>query len=84
MRTTYKAVAIIGTCIAALFGTAALAPGRSAAAERVFADERHAAPLKTGEVAPDFTLADQDGRKHTLSAERGRRLVVLIFYRGHW
>ena len=43
-----------------------------------------ATPVGVGDVAPDFTLTDQDGRRHTLSAERGKRAVVLIFYRGHW
>lgn len=42
------------------------------------------APVGVGALAPDFTLPDQDGRSHTLSAERGRRAVVLVFYRGHW
>lgn len=32
-----------------------------------------------GEVAPDFTLADQDGKNHTLSDYRGR-WVLLYFY----
>jgi len=41
-------------------------------------------PVGAGEVAPDFTLVDQNGQKHSLSAERGKRPVVLIFYRGHW
>ena len=40
--------------------------------------------VATGETAPDFTLEDQNGRKLTLSAERGRQPVVLIFFRGHW
>lgn len=84
MRATGKAVAFIGTCMAVLFGSATLVPDQVTAAEQVGASERRAAPVKTGEVAPDFTLADQDGRKHTLSAERGRRPVVLIFYRGYW
>lgn len=35
--------------------------------------------LKIGTVAPDFTLADQGGRKHTLSDYRGE-WVVLYFY----
>jgi len=42
------------------------------------------APAGVGDIAPDFTLPDQDGRRHTLSAERGKNAVVLIFYRGHW
>lgn len=41
-------------------------------------------PVGVGDIAPDFTLDDRDGRKHTLSAERGKRPVVLVFYRGHW
>lgn len=41
-------------------------------------------PVAAGEIAPDFTLSDQNGRQHTLFAERGKRPVVLVFYRGHW
>ena len=43
-----------------------------------------AAPVATGEMAPAFTLTDQNGRGHTLTAERGKRPVVLVFYRGYW
>jgi peroxiredoxin len=35
--------------------------------------------IDVGQVAPDFTLVNQDGEKVTLSDLRGRR-VVLIFY----
>ena len=35
--------------------------------------------LATGTKAPDFTLADQDGRLHSLSDYRGRK-VILYFY----
>jgi len=35
--------------------------------------------MKKGDTAPDFTLADKDGRNVTLSGFRGRR-VVLYFY----
>ena len=41
-------------------------------------------PVSVGEVAPDFTLEDQDGRKVTLSSARGKKPVVLVFYRGYW
>ena len=34
--------------------------------------------------APDFELADQEGRSHRLSEYRGRGPVLLVFYRGHW
>jgi cytochrome oxidase Cu insertion factor (SCO1/SenC/PrrC family) len=36
-----------------------------------------------GQMAPDFTLQDQDGRGFTLSSLRGDP-VLLIFYRGYW
>lgn len=45
---------------------------------------KRASPVKAGEAAPDFTLIDQNGQSHTLSAERGKRAVVLVFYRGYW
>ena len=41
-------------------------------------------PVEIGDMAPDFTLVDQNGRKRSLSEERGKRPVVLVFYRGHW
>jgi len=41
-------------------------------------------PVTVGDMAPDFTLVDQNGQKRSLSAERGKRPVVLVFYRGHW
>ncbi len=41
-------------------------------------------PVARFDMAPDFTLEDQNGQKHSLSAERGKRPVVLIFYRGYW
>lgn len=42
------------------------------------------APVAVGEVAPDFTLEDQNGQKVTLSDARGKSPVVLVFYRGYW
>ncbi len=36
-------------------------------------------PVPTGRAAPDFTLPDQDGKQHRLSAYRGNT-VVLAFY----
>ena len=41
------------------------------------------APPGIGKQAPVFTLTDQNGKKVTLSASRGRK-VVLVFYRGYW
>jgi len=42
-----------------------------------------AATPTVGQLAPDFTLADQNGNSVTLSAARGSK-VVLVFYRGYW
>jgi len=42
-----------------------------------------AAPLRVGEIAPDFRLLDQNSRVVRLSAARGHK-VVLVFYRGYW
>ena len=41
-------------------------------------------PVAVGEQAPDFTLTDQNGRSQSLAAQRGKRPVVLVFYRGYW
>jgi cytochrome oxidase Cu insertion factor (SCO1/SenC/PrrC family) len=40
--------------------------------------------IKVGEPAPDFTLQDQHGKTVSLSDYRGKKKVVLVFYRGHW
>jgi peroxiredoxin Q/BCP len=37
------------------------------------------APLKVGTRAPDFTALDQDGKRISLSALRGKN-VILVFY----
>jgi len=40
--------------------------------------------IKVGQPAPDFTLENLDGKKISLSDYRGKKNVVLVFYRGHW
>jgi peroxiredoxin len=40
--------------------------------------------LKEGAQAPDFTLADAEGRPAQLSALLARGPVILVFYRGAW
>ena len=40
--------------------------------------------IKAGQTAPDFTLEDSDGKAITLSDFRGKKSVVLVFYRGYW
>jgi hypothetical protein len=53
------------------------------------ADGRDLAPTElervaVGDIAPDFSLRALSGYVHTLSASRGHKNVVLVFYRGHW
>ena len=40
--------------------------------------------IKIGDLAPDFTLEGADGQTITLSDFRGKKSVVLVFYRGYW
>ena len=40
--------------------------------------------LRVGEPAPDFTLPDAAGRPVSLADYRGKKPVVLVFYRGYW
>lgn len=40
--------------------------------------------LHLGERPPDFTLPDAAGRPVSLADYRGKKPVVLVFYRGYW
>ena len=40
--------------------------------------------VKVGDAAPEFTLESLAGSTVTLSQFRGKRNVILQFYRGHW
>ncbi len=40
--------------------------------------------IKVGQPAPDFTLEAADGKPINLSDFRGKKSVVLVFYRGYW
>jgi hypothetical protein len=40
--------------------------------------------LQVGERPPDFTLTDASGRAISIADYRGRKPVVLVFYRGYW
>jgi cytochrome oxidase Cu insertion factor (SCO1/SenC/PrrC family) len=40
--------------------------------------------IKIGEPAPDFALENLDGKPVSLSDFRGKKKIVLVFYRGHW
>ena len=40
--------------------------------------------LRVGERPPDFTLTDASGKSVSLADYRGKKPVVLVFYRGYW
>jgi hypothetical protein len=40
--------------------------------------------LRLGEPAPEFTLTDSAGRPTSLADYRGKKPVILVFYRGYW
>jgi len=40
--------------------------------------------VKVGQPAPDFTLEDASGKTISLSDFRGKKSVLLVFYRGYW
>lgn len=40
--------------------------------------------VAVGDTAPDFSLRSHEGEVVTLSDYRGKRDVLLVFYRGHW
>ncbi len=40
--------------------------------------------VHAGATAPDFSLEDETGKVVSLSQFRGKKNVVLVFYRGHW
>jgi len=47
------------------------------------ADQQAAPPtptVKVGDVAPDFTLTDQNGNKVSLHEFRGKKNIALAFY----
>lgn len=39
-------------------------------------------PIRAGDIAPDFSLKDENGETFTLS--KIKKPVVLVFYRGYW
>ncbi len=63
---------------AALAAAFVLAPGAG------HAEEEASGRVAVGQAAPDFTLPDLDGSDRTLSALRGEKEVLLVFFRGAW
>lgn len=40
--------------------------------------------LRVGERSPDFTLPEAAGRPVSLADYRGKKPVVIVFFRGYW
>ncbi len=40
--------------------------------------------VAVGMVAPDFALPTKDDGVVTLTQFRGKKKIILVFYRGHW
>jgi cytochrome oxidase Cu insertion factor (SCO1/SenC/PrrC family) len=66
--------------VAALALTAAVAWAGPAKAADAAQDRGPA----LGSIPPDFTLQGPDGRTVSLARFRGRKPVVLVFFRGTW
>lgn len=84
-----KRIANVACLFIGLAGFLAAAAGAQQRPALGPADGRDLPPLDTGRVgvgaaAPDFTLEAKDGGFVTLSQFRGKKNVVLVFYRGHW
>ena len=58
--------------------------GQTAAKEGTNSSATDINRVKVGQSAPDFTLEDVDGKNISLSDYRGKKNVVLVFYRGYW
>ncbi len=64
----------LALALAAVLGPASAPAAEEPAVERV----------AVGQAVPDFTLPDLDGEDRTLSALRGEKRAVLVFFRGAW
>jgi len=70
--------------LTALFQTIVLISTSMAANSQSPTPPGRSTPVGVGDIAPDFTLEDQNKNKITLSDARGKSPVVLVFYRGYW
>jgi mycoredoxin-dependent peroxiredoxin len=69
LAASFLACLVVSECV--------IAPSISSAQA---ASEKPPTPVKVGDLAPDFTLPNQDGKTVTLSSFRGKSEVVLAFY----
>ncbi len=67
----------------AISATLLVAPGLLTASLRT-EEESASARVVVGQPAPDLELSDLEGQNHRLSELRGKKNVVLVFFRGAW
>ena len=79
MKKKLIAALAVASLIAAAAAFAQLGPKDSANLSATEIDR-----IKTGQAAPDFALENTDGKAIALSDFRGKKAVVLVFYRGYW
>ncbi|MFQ5671041.1 MAG: hypothetical protein ACE5HD_11080 [Acidobacteriota bacterium] len=70
-------LSLLAGCLAAL-------PARQALSQAPPPAGEGAAALQVGQPLPDFHLAAVDGTLHGPEELRGRKNLVLIFFRGTW
>ena len=70
--------------LTAFFQTIVLLSATLAASLQSSTTAARSTPIAVGDIAPNFTLEDQNENKVTLSDARGKCTVVLVFYRGYW
>lgn len=74
-----KVAAVAAGLLACLLVSESILPASTSNAQTT--SEKPPAPeVKVGDMAPDFTLPNQDGNPVTLSSFRGKSDVVLAFY----
>ena len=79
MKRKLIAALAAASCISATAAFAQLGPKDSANLSATEIDR-----ILTGQAAPDFALENTDGKAMMLSDFRGKKAVVLVFYRGYW
>ena len=79
MKKKLIAALAVASCISLTAAFAQLGPKDSANLSATEIER-----VKVGQPAPDFSLENIDGRALTLSEFRGKKSVVLVFYRGYW
>ena len=79
MRTQFFLAAALAICLGSTSVMAELGPKYGADL-----DPTELNRVKVGQQAPDFSLEDSDAKVITLSDFRGKKTVVLVFFRGYW